>query len=234
MIQSIDKWYKDSIKCFITIILYILYQSNLILVILNDLGFNINKVAKTPRIFLFSLIDIIYIFIILFMFKDEIKKGLKDLKENFYDNMTISIKCWVIGSLIMISSSYLITLITKQNVSENEKLVRESIKLAPLYMLFSCSIIAPIFEEMVFRRSLYGILRFKWLFIIVSGFGFGFLHVLGSYKSPIDYLYVIPYGSMGSLFAYLLTKTKNLTLPIIIHMIHNTILVTVQIIGGLL
>ena len=232
--NKINNYFKDFTKYFFVIVLYLLYQSNFLLSLISSSGLKVNKIARTPRIFLFTLIDLLHILIILFMFRNEIKKGLKDLKENFSDNALISIKCWMIGSIVMITSSWLITMFTKQNVSENEKLVRESIKLAPLYMLFSCSIVAPIFEEMVFRRALYGILRFKWLFILVSGLGFGFLHVLGSYKSPVDFLYVIPYGAMGSAFAYLLTKTKNITLPIIIHMVHNTILVTVQIIGGLL
>ena len=143
------------------------------------------------------------------MFKKEIIKGLKDLKKHFVDRALISINCWIVGCIIMTASSFLISLVLKQNVSTNEALVRESIKIAPLYMLFTCSIIAPIFEEMVFRRSLYGLIKFKWLFILISGLGFGILHVLGSYSNPLDFLYIIPYGSMGCCFAYLLTKTNN-------------------------
>ena len=154
------------------------------------------------------------------------------MKKNFTDRALLSINCWVVGCLIMTISSMLISLVLKQEVSENESLVRESIKLAPLYMLFTCSIVAPIFEEMVFRRSLYGLIKHKWLFILLSGLSFGLLHVIGNYNSALDFLYVIPYGAMGCCFAYLLSKTNNITLPIIIHMLHNTILVSVQIIGG--
>ena len=99
-------------------------------------------------------------------------------------------------------------------------------------MLFSCSIVAPVLEEMTFRRALNGLIKNKWIFIILSGVIFGLLHIIGSYKSPMDLLYIIPYGSMGCAFAYLLSKTDNITLPIIIHMMHNTILVLMQIIRG--
>ena len=129
-------------------------------------------------------------------------------------------------------SSIVISFILKQSVSNNEALVRQSIELAPIYMLFTCAVVAPIFEEMVFRKSLYGLIKYKWLFILVSGLGFGLLHVLGSYTSPLDFLYIVPYGSMGCAFAYLLTKTDNIVLPIIIHAIHNFVLVITQIIGG--
>ena len=132
----------------------------------------------------------------------------------------------------MIVSSILISIFIKQGVSNNEQAVRDSIKAAPIYMLFTCSIIAPILEEMVFRRSLKGFINNKWLYIIISGLSFGLLHVIGNNANLAEYLFVIPYGAMGCAFAYLYYKTKNISLPIIIHMIHNTILVIVQIIGG--
>ena len=230
--KYLKKWFRKNYKYLLTILIYILYQGNFIISLISSFGINISKIPRIPRIFCFAVSDSIYILIILLMFKKEIIKGLKDLKKHFVDRALISINCWIVGCIIMTASSFLISLVLKQNVSTNEALVRESIKIAPLYMLFTCSIIAPIFEEMVFRRSLYGLIKFKWLFILVSGLGFGLLHVLGSYSAPLDFLYVIPYGSMGCCFAYLLTKTSNITLPIIIHMIHNTILVIVQIIGG--
>ena len=230
--SNIKKWFKKNYKFLVVILLYILYQSNFIISFISYFGINISKIPRIPRIGLFALTDLIYVLILLLMFKKEIVNGFKDLKNNFNERAIISINCWIVGCIIMTISSFLISLLLKQSVSTNEQLVRQSIKIAPLYMLFTCSIVAPILEEMVFRRALYGLIKFKWLFILVSGLGFGLLHVLGNFQSVLDFLYVIPYGAMGCSFAYLLTKTKNITLPIIIHMLHNTILVMVQIIGG--
>lgn len=230
--DSIKGWFKKNFKYISVILLYILYQSNFIISLLSSFGINVSRIPKTPRIGLFALSDLIYITVLILMFKKDIKNGIKDLKKHFINRTILSLNCWVVGCIIMTLSSFLISLILKQNVSTNEALVRQSIKIAPLYMLFTCSIVAPIFEEMVFRKSLQGLIKYKWLFILISGLSFGLLHVLGSYTSWIDFLYVIPYGSMGCAFAYLLTKTNNITLPIIIHMLHNTILVTTQIIGG--
>ena len=229
---AIKKWFKKNYKFLVVILLYLLYQSNFIIALISSFGINVSKIPRTPRIWLFTITDLMYVVILILMFKKEIIKGLKDLKKNFVDRTLTSLNCWIAGCFIMTVSSILISLILKQEVSQNEALVRQSIKIAPLYMLFTCSIVAPIFEEMVFRRSLYGLIRFKWLFILVSGLGFGLLHVLGSYSSALDFLYVIPYGAMGCCFAYLLTKTNNITLPIIVHMLHNTILVIIKIIGG--
>ncbi len=230
--EKIKNWLKRHAKFLIVILLYLLYQTNFIISLLLSLGIDIYSISRTPRIFLFAFTDLIYIIIIILMFKKEIINGLKDLKKNFIDRATLSLNCWIVGCLIMSLSSVVIGLITSQGVSENEALVRQSIQIAPLYMLFTCSIIAPIFEEMVFRISLNGFIKKKWLFIAISGILFGLLHVLGSYNSILDFLYIIPYGAMGCCFAFLLSKSKNVTLPIIIHMIHNTILVLVQIIGS--
>lgn len=230
--DNVKYWLKKNYKFLVVIFLYILYQTNFVIGLISSFGIKVSEIPKTPRIFMFSIIDLSYVIILILMFKDDLKNGIRDLRKNFTNRAMLSLNCWIIGCVIMTISSFLISLLIKQNVSTNEALVRQSIKIAPLYMLFTCSIVAPILEEMVFRKSLYELINFKWLFILVSGLGFGLLHVIGSYNSPLDFLYVIPYGSMGCCFAFLLTKTNNITLPIIIHMLHNTILVIVQILGG--
>ena len=159
--KYLKKWFRKNYKYLLTILIYILYQGNFIISLISSFGINISKIPRIPRIFCFAVSDSIYILIILLMFKKEIIKGLKDLKKHFVDRALISINCWIVGCIIMTASSFLISLVLKQNVSTNEALVRESIKIAPLYMLFTFSIIAPIFEEMVFIRSLYGLIKFK-------------------------------------------------------------------------
>ena len=224
--KYLKKWFKERWKYLLVILLYILYQSNFLIALVSETGLKLTTLPRWIRMIILVLNDLIYVFIVLYMFRKEIKKGLKEVKKDFPRLATLSLNCWIIGSLIMTTSSSIISYITKQNTSANEALVRQSIKMAPLYMLFTCSIIA----EMTFRRALKGLINNKWVFILVSGLGFGLLHVIGSgFKSPLDFLYVIPYGSMGCAFAYLLTKTNNITLPIMVHMLHNTILVLIQI-----
>lgn len=230
--KYVKDWFKENGKYLVVIILYLLYQSNFLIALLSSFGFSISSLPKTIRMISLAINDLIYVITILLMFKKEIREGLIKLKKNFINEAYIGLNCWVIGCVIMTVSSFIISLILKESVSGNEASIRESIKLAPAYMLFTCSVVAPILEEMVFRRSFHGLIKNKWVFILFSGLSFGALHVLGSFTNPLDFLYVIPYGSMGCCFAYLLTKTNNITLPILIHMIHNTILVTIQIYGG--
>lgn len=287
----IENFKKNYYKYVIIIFLYIFYQANTVINIIKACGFNILKLPRTPRIICFTLLDLLFVLIALFLFRKEIKKCISDFKENFNDRSYLALKCWLLGSILMTTSSALISLITKQNVSENETIVRDSIKIAPLYMLFSCAIFAPVYEELIFRRTVrefsktkkryiivmgslitfaliylfgfklhlmeniipkklyptlillissfigyFGIylatkfVKLDTLFIITSGILFGLLHIIGSYTSAYDLLYIIPYGSMGSCFAYLLLKTDNIVLTMSIHAIHNTILVFSQLI----
>lgn len=232
ILKHLKNWVKKNYKFLLVILIYFLYQANFLISILASFNVKLSSFPRNLKMMVLFINDLIYVFTLLFMFKKEIKNGLKKLKKNFSSCAILSLNCWIIGSLIMTLSSLIISIISKQDISGNESLVRESIKLAPIYMLFSCSIVAPVLEEMTFRRALNGLIKNKWIFIILSGVIFGLLHIIGSYKSPMDLLYIIPYGSMGCAFAYLLSKTDNITLPIIIHMMHNTILVLMQIIRG--
>ncbi len=225
-------WFKNNYKFILTILIYILFQSNFLFSLLYLFGINLSILPNICKKILLYLNDIIYIVIILLLYKKEIKKGIDDLKNNFSNRALLSVKCWALGCILMVMSSVIINYFLSQNAPLNEQIIRTNIKKVPIYMIFSCSIVAPILEEMTFRQSLYGLIKNKWIFIISSGAIFGLLHVIGSYNNILNLLYIIPYGVMGSCFAFLLSKTNNITLPIIIHMIHNTILVMNQIFRG--
>lgn len=229
--NKINKWFIKNKKYLFTFLLYILYQCGFLFSLLSLFNIGLSKLSRNVKVGLLTIDSLIYVVILILLYKKDLKKGIDKFKENKEKSISIALKCWTFGCVIMYVSSIIISLINKQDISNNEQAVRESIKAAPLYMLFSCSIVAPLFEELVFRKSLKELIKNKWIFIILSGLIFGGLHVIGTYKNPIDILYIIPYGSMGCAFAYLLSKTDNITLPIMVHMIHNTILVVIQMIG---
>ena len=132
---GIKSWFKKHFKFIMTILLYILYQFNFILNLMSEMGVNFRKIPRTPRILIFTITDFIYVLIILFMYRKEIINGIKELKKNFLENSLISMKCWLIGCVIMTISSILISAITKQNVSNNEQLVRNQIhRVLPITM----------------------------------------------------------------------------------------------------
>ena len=114
-------------------------------------------------------------------------------------------------------------------VAGNEQTVQSMISSLPWLMLINAGILAPINEEIIFRKSFKNVIKNKWIFVLVSGFVFGLMHVLGNVNSWIDVLYIIPYGALGGAFAYAYHKTDTIFTPISFHMFHNIVLVLVSI-----
>lgn len=106
--------------------------------------------------------------------------------------------------------------------SENTFMIMDIARAFPLFMLIPM-VVAPILEELVFRKVLYGSLykRYNFFFAaLVSAFIFGIIH------GEVEHLFV--YTLMGLVFAYIYYKTKRIIVPILVHISMNTITVIVQ------
>ena len=84
-------------------------------------------------------------------------------------------------------------------------------------------------DDLLIQKGLKDIIGYNLVFILASGLLFGSMHVLGSANNVSDLLYIIPYSSLGIAFAYLYYKTKNIFSSIVMHMIHNSIFVALEI-----
>ena len=141
----------------------------------------------------------------------------------------------------MIVSNLAITLFCKNAIAGNEETVRDMIDQVPLYMIFSVSIYAPIIEELIFRHGVKDCFNaykknkiIKYIYAIVSGFIFAFLHIIGQTNSAIDYVYIIPYMSLGFTFALLYYNTDNIFSSIMMHAFHNTVTIMLYFaVGGI-
>ena len=91
----------------------------------------------------------------------------------------------------------------------------------PLQVLFIALLVA--IEEIIFRKAIKDAINRKWFFILVSGFVFGALHVIGEIESLYGLLYIIPYSSLGLAFAKIYYDTDNIFASILAHFIHNTL-----------
>lgn len=164
--------------------------------------------------------------IIVLIYQKTIQKDWKEFKKNSNNFFKQNIKTYLISIAIMFISNFLIQTLVKGGLAGNEQSIRNSFKEAPIYMFFSAVIYAPIAEELVFRLSIKKIFSNKWLFIIISGLLFGFLHVMTDFNNITDLLFIIPYSTSGISFAYMLQKSNNIIVPISFHMIHNGIMIS--------
>ena len=171
----------------------------------------------------------IYILFITFLYRKELKKDIKELN---IKKSVAYIPIYIFGLILMALSNYVVSNITGNTLSQNEINVRETIKIMPLYMCFSSVIMAPFIEEITFRKTFRNIISNGYLFIIVSGFIFGLIHISNVGNTLEEFLMIIPYILMGISLSYIYYKSDNIFTTIIIHSIHNLILLLIQLIGG--
>lgn len=181
--------------------------------------------------FIFSVAyETALVLIIILLLRKTIVNDFKIWKKDIKKYLREYIKYWFIALGLMGVANIILSLFNGGNVANNEQSVRELFNLNPILMLFFACIIAPVLEELVFRISFRKIIHNNYLFIFLSGFIFGLMHVIGSSNNIIDWLYIIPYGIPGCVFAYTLVKSNNSMVPISLHAIHNTFAMILQII----
>ena len=193
----------------------------------------------TMKILYMFFCDLGFMIVMFLIYKDKIIKDFKKYVKNFSTNFELSFKYYFIGVIIMIASNLIITLFFKEANAGNEEAVRSLIDQAPLYMMFSVSLYAPFVEELIFRHNIkdcvmcYGNNKFtRCIYVFISGFVFAALHILGQTTSILDYIYIIPYMSLGVAFALLYSKTDNIFSSISMHMLHNTVTVILYFSAG--
>lgn len=172
--------------------------------------------------------QLLILFLIAFIFRKELKKDFEDLKQNHKTYFKKYLKYWFLMLALMMISNLFIQIVLPNQIAGNEEQIREMFKVSPIYIFISSVLIAPFLEELVFRLGIRHVIKNDILFILVSGLVFGSLHVFGNVEVPLDYLYIIPYSIPGFIFAYILTKSKNIFTTMGLHFLHNGILMSLQ------
>lgn len=218
-------------KNLMIFLMYFIYEI-IVALIVNIFNINVSGFSNIGKNIYMISIDLIYILFIAFVYRKEIILDLKDFKKNGIKYIKKYISIYILGLIAMSISNIILYEITNIEISNNEQLVRDYIKLLPIYMTFSCVIYAPIVEEITFRKTFRNIIDNKYIFILVSGIMFGLVHITGDTIGINDYLLSIPYILMGISLAYIYYKSNNIFTTITIHSLHNLVLLIIQFIGG--
>lgn len=216
------------LKGIITILLF--FASSYIQIIpIHLFNIDINNYTEHELVIVNTFTDIILLVLLILIYFKDLKEELRLFKNNLKENLDIGFKYWTIGIILMCVSNILINFLTPLSNSSNEEAVQTMISSAPYLMLLTAGIIAPIIEELTFRKGINQIIKSKWLFPIISGLIFGYLHVASS-SNPLELLYIIPYGGLGFFLALSYSESKSIFTPISMHIMHNTLLVLISII----
>lgn len=202
-------------KIFGLFILYVILQ-NIPSVLIKYLHINGSVLRSILMLSSSILVMILFIFFYKKDFKEDLKKYNKNDKEIFFDTLRL----WAFGLLIMIVSNSIINTLTN-GIANNESINRQIVDKYALYAFPTMVITAPIIEEIIFRLSVRKAINNKYLFPILSAILFGLVHVIGT--SGLELLYIIPYGALGFMFAYIYQKHDTIIAPISAHIIHNLV-----------
>lgn len=189
------------------------------------------NITEKKYILCLTFANISLIAIYFLIYRKTLIRDFKNYFKNFSDNFTTSIKYWLIGFIIMIVSNLIITFVLKKGLAGNEEQVRGYIDAFPLFMIFNTVIYAPLTEELTFRKSIKDAVSSKWSYVLISGLVFGGLHIISYITTWTDLIYLIPYGSLGIVFALLYHKTDNIFSTITMHAMHNFLAVIIYLLG---
>lgn len=230
MLKEENTYLKNVFKAIIVILFYLVaysYPDEFLKIV----GINIFKLDNTLKSITLVLYEALILAVIIYAYKNELIPSLKkySIKEFFKKYL----KYWFLILLLMVTSNSIITLFTTSDTSINQELIEDSLKVLPIYILFSTIVIAPLLEELIFRFCIKKIIpKPSIIYILASGLLFGSMHVILTMTNITDLLFIIPYSIPGIVFAYLYNKTDNIFIPASIHFIHNLILMTLQFFLG--
>jgi membrane protease YdiL (CAAX protease family) len=170
--------------------------------------------------------DLMFIALLVFIFYKDLKVEFKTYFSDFKNKFKNSFKIYILGYMGMLFFNVLIAIVLK-DISSNESQVRELLYNNTVLTLFSIAIIAPLSEELVFRKSLAPLFKNKWIYVVISGLLFGGAHLLTNLLNDAfslkDLMYILPYGCLGASFALMDYNSKSTFSSIVIHSMHNTI-----------
>ena len=168
---------------------------------------------------------LLIISVIALVYKERLINDFKNFKK---ENVNIAFKNWIIGFGAMIIANLIITNFV-HDIPVNESLNREILLNYPISNIITMIFIGPLIEEIVFRASFKEAFSNKYLFCFTTALIFGLAHI-ADWKL-LEFLFVIPYGSLGFFLAKAFYETDNIYTSYLAHMFHNAL--TIMIIFAL-
>lgn len=212
------------IFCFI----FYLFSFSIVYRLTNLIGLNYDKLSLFYQ-YLYDLgYELLLVSIIIFIFRKTFIPNLKLFIKDFKKYLDEYFKYWILILVLMLISNIIIAPFATESAVNQQSVVDLLVKY-PVVIFIEAVFIAPILEELIFRKCLRNIIYFnKPLYIILSGLIFGFMHVMGE-STLGGFLYIIPYSIPGMVFAYTYVKSDNICVPISIHLIHNFTLILLNL-----
>lgn len=171
------------------------------------------------------------------------KKWLVEDSNGLFKNRDKYVGWAVIGMVLLYAVNILFSIFFTNvlhitDSSDNQAAIVSMLQTIPgiLCMGIFTVFLAPMVEELIFRRSVFTFFKNKNVAVIISALIFGFIHVssacftdlIGIMQNTvtfktllIDFSYILIYGSMGLILSLLYKKTNNIYPVIMAHSLNN-------------
>ncbi len=173
-------------------------------------------------------------FIGIYLFREEIRKGITEWKEHFTNGIIWSIGAYI-TDMILSSLAYYPSMALYPNYDGmNDISISSAAKMVsvPLFVT-AAGILGPITEELIFRFILVDKLRTKLpsiICVILSSVLFmaWHMHALTLPELMIN----LPKLSTGIVYGVIILYSNNPTIPILLHVFNNTIAMFMMLMNG--
>lgn len=173
-----------------------------------------------------AVLDILFIFIAVFSYKEELKKDWQELKEKYPPKKIVMIVLFGVFTMIVLNAfTALLAQIFHSNVSmdDNTASIQVLANQSMVYTIFKMMIFGVVAEEILFRESLNKVLTNNVLFVLVSTIIYTGMHFV-FVGAPTSVFQVIPYIFLAILLGTIYVKNdRNILLIMFIKFIYNLI-----------
>ena len=168
--------------------------------------------------------------VIYFMLKSEFSddwNAFKLMKNEWFLIIVVGYLYLMLGNVVsMYASDFLGTLLgIPQAEAVNQVTIIRSLQgSGTIFMFISAVLLGPVIEELIFRKSIFGVIKNDKIALIVSAVVFGSIHLIGEASFLSALVNGISYIVMGLIFGYIYLKNKkNIMAPIAVHILSNLI-----------
>ena len=229
------EWFKCLIKLIICFLLFY-FVGDIIKWILTL--FNVTITNKLV-VLLQLICSCIILLVLIFLYKNDIKEELNKIKKDkekvigyilkmFLIFMVVKFLVGILSGVLLLLFNMDIESLNSVNQNTIELLAKES----PFLIFISSSLLAPVYEELLFRLGIKRVIKNKYLFIISSGLIFGLLHIFPLSEGitlALGLILSITYVTMGIFLAYIYENSGNIVNSIGVHFLNNLLCILVVI-----
>ena len=155
-------------KIIISIIIFLIYSffSAIVGLVIDVLNIDLNNWKYVYKVIFIYGVELIPFITIVLLYLKDLKSEFIIFKGKWKEYFDKYIKYWILGLFLMSVTSSIISLITKDGIGNNEKVIRQITDILPVYSIISTCIVAPIIEELMYRKAILNI--FNWINIWIS------------------------------------------------------------------